>query len=82
AEAHWSVGVARASLERWGLIGLCPEEGIWAVQHWKGKLEALTSSSTCSPLSLSPVPRRIWVCLDCTGEQVIFVNADNGAEIF
>ncbi|XP_067169816.1 butyrophilin subfamily 1 member A1-like isoform X34 [Apteryx mantelli] len=80
AEPHWAVGVARESLRRKGPIKLSPDKGIWAVQYWKGKFEALTSPPT--PLSLSPVPKRIWVCLDCTGGQVTFVSADNGAEIY
>ncbi|XP_067169705.1 butyrophilin subfamily 1 member A1-like [Apteryx mantelli] len=80
AEQHWSVGVAKESLRRKGPIEPSPTEGIWAVQYRKGKFEALTSPPT--PLSLSPVPKRIWVCLDCTEGQVTFVNADNGDEIY
>ncbi|XP_025915215.1 butyrophilin subfamily 1 member A1-like, partial [Apteryx rowi] len=80
ADSHWSVGVAKERLRRKGRIDLSPEEGIWAVQYQKGKFEALTSPPT--PLSLSPVPKRIWVCLDCTKGQVTFVSADNGAEIY
>ncbi|XP_067169840.1 butyrophilin subfamily 1 member A1-like isoform X16 [Apteryx mantelli] len=80
ADSHWSVGVAMESLRRKGLIELSPDQGIWAVRYRKGKFEALTSPPT--PLSLSPVPKRIWVCLDCTGGHVTFVNADNWAEIY
>ncbi|XP_067169703.1 butyrophilin subfamily 1 member A1-like [Apteryx mantelli] len=80
AEPHWAVGVATEGMRRKGRIELSTTEGIWAVQYQKGKFEALTSRPT--PLSLSPVPKRIWVCLDCTGGQVAFVSADNGAEIY
>ncbi|XP_067169809.1 butyrophilin subfamily 1 member A1-like isoform X28 [Apteryx mantelli] len=80
AESHWAVGVARESLRRKGPIEPSPDKGIWAVQYQKGKFEALTSPPTT--LSFSPVPKRIWVCLDCTGGQVTFVSADNGAEIY
>ncbi|XP_067169856.1 butyrophilin subfamily 1 member A1-like isoform X11 [Apteryx mantelli] len=80
AEQHWSVGVARESLSRKELIEPSPDQGIWAVQYQKGKFEALTSPPT--PLSLSPVPKRIWVYLDYTEEQVTFVSADNGAKIY
>uniref|UniRef100_A0A493SUG5 Butyrophilin subfamily 1 member A1 n=1 Tax=Anas platyrhynchos platyrhynchos TaxID=8840 RepID=A0A493SUG5_ANAPP len=76
----WAVGVARASVERKGWIYWSPEEGIWAVQYDERQLMSLTSPRT--PLSLSPVPTRIWVCLDCTQGQVSFINADNGVEIF
>ncbi|XP_067169707.1 E3 ubiquitin-protein ligase TRIM39-like, partial [Apteryx mantelli] len=80
AEQHWSVGVARESLRRKEPIEPSPDKDIWAVQYRKGKFVALTSPRI--PLSLYPVPKRIWVCLDCTEGQVTFVNADNGAEIY
>ncbi|NXS59462.1 TRI38 ligase, partial [Brachypteracias leptosomus] len=34
------------------------------------------------PTPLSPVPRRIWVCLDYPQGLVTFINADSGVEIF
>ncbi|KGL83420.1 Nuclear factor 7, ovary, partial [Tinamus guttatus] len=79
-EPRWAIGVATESLKRKGTIYLKPEEGIWAVQQKKGRLEALTDPH--NPLSLFPVPKRIWVVLDCTLKHVTFVNADNGANIF
>uniref|UniRef100_A0A8B9E9P0 B30.2/SPRY domain-containing protein n=1 Tax=Anser cygnoides TaxID=8845 RepID=A0A8B9E9P0_ANSCY len=77
-ESWWAVGVTRAS--RKGEINMSPEGGIWAVQYNEGQLMSLTSPPT--PLSLSAVPMRIWVCLDCTQGQVSFISADNGVEIF
>uniref|UniRef100_A0A8B9UUV4 Butyrophilin subfamily 1 member A1 n=1 Tax=Anas zonorhyncha TaxID=75864 RepID=A0A8B9UUV4_9AVES len=79
-DSWWAVGVARASVERKGYFKRSPEEGIWAVQYYEGHLKSLTRPRT--PLSLSPVPTRIWVCLDCTQQQVSFINADNGVQIF
>uniref|UniRef100_A0A8B9BC07 B30.2/SPRY domain-containing protein n=1 Tax=Anser brachyrhynchus TaxID=132585 RepID=A0A8B9BC07_9AVES len=76
----WAVGVARASVKRKGYFKRCTEEGVWAVQYDEGQLTSLTFPRT--HLSLSPVPTRIWVCLDCTQPQVSFLNADNGVEIF
>nr|XP_038043717.1 butyrophilin subfamily 1 member A1-like isoform X6 [Anas platyrhynchos] len=76
----WAVGVARVSVKRKGVLNMNPEEGIWAVQYDEGQLMSLTSPRT--PLSLSPVPTRIWVCLDCTQQHVSFINADNEVEIF
>uniref|UniRef100_A0A8B9V255 Uncharacterized protein n=1 Tax=Anas zonorhyncha TaxID=75864 RepID=A0A8B9V255_9AVES len=76
----WTVGVAKASVERKGWFNMTPEEGIWALQYDNGKILSLTSPPT--PLSLSPVPTRIWVCLDCTQGQVSFINADNGVKIY
>uniref|UniRef100_A0A493TWD2 B30.2/SPRY domain-containing protein n=1 Tax=Anas platyrhynchos platyrhynchos TaxID=8840 RepID=A0A493TWD2_ANAPP len=78
--ARWAVGVARASVKRKGFFDLFHEEGVWAVQYQQGQFESLTSPRI--PLSLFPVPTRIWVCLDCTQQQVSFINADNGVEIF
>ncbi|NWW47721.1 BT1A1 protein, partial [Pedionomus torquatus] len=70
----WAFGVAKESVTRKGRKFPSPEEGIWAVRHCLGQFEALTSPPT--PLSLSPLPRRIWVCLDCTRGLVTFLNAD------
>ncbi|NXI71645.1 TRI10 protein, partial [Anseranas semipalmata] len=80
----WAVGVARASVRRMGKIDMSPEEGIWAVQYEQGQLTPLMMNLTSppTPLSLSPVPTRIWVCLDCTRGQVTFINALNGVEIY
>uniref|UniRef100_A0A8B9Z8J7 Butyrophilin subfamily 1 member A1 n=1 Tax=Anas platyrhynchos TaxID=8839 RepID=A0A8B9Z8J7_ANAPL len=79
-DSVWAVGVARATVERKKKINMSPEEGIWAVLYYKGQLVSLTSPTT--PLSLSPVPTRIWVCLNCTQQQVSFIDADNGVQIF
>nr|XP_038028170.1 butyrophilin subfamily 1 member A1 isoform X2 [Anas platyrhynchos] len=78
-DSVWAVGVIKSSVER--------TEGAmtrffgdkWAVQYYERKLVSLTSPPT--PLSLSPIPTRIWVCLDYTQGQVSFINADNGVEI-
>ncbi|NXN58604.1 TRI38 ligase, partial [Rynchops niger] len=57
-----------------------PKGGIWAVRHKKGQFVSLTSPRTVLPLS--PLPSRIWVCLDCTQGLVTFLDADTGVEIF
>ncbi|KAM6107000.1 butyrophilin subfamily 1 member A1-like [Phoenicopterus ruber ruber] len=79
-DSLWAVGVARESVERKQITDLSPEGGIWALRHWKGQFMSLTSPPT--PLSLSLLPRRIWVCLDCTQGLVTFINADTGGKIF
>ncbi|XP_044837273.1 butyrophilin subfamily 1 member A1-like [Mauremys mutica] len=76
----WAVGVARESVGRKGRISLSPEEGIWAMERWGGHFQALTSPVT--PLPLSRVPSRIWVCLDCDRGQVTFIDAGDEAPIF
>nr|XP_025045297.1 butyrophilin subfamily 2 member A2-like [Pelodiscus sinensis] len=75
----WSVGVARESVSRKGLISLSPEEGIWAVL-WGGQLQVYASPMTL--LSLSQAPHRIQVCLDCDWGQVTFIDAGAEAPIF
>ncbi|XP_042658094.1 butyrophilin subfamily 1 member A1 isoform X2 [Tyto alba] len=78
-DARWGVGVAKESVEKKVQGKLKPEDGIWAVWH-KKKLESVTNPRKV--LSMSPLPRRIWVCLDCTQGLVTFINARNGAELF
>ncbi|GAB0201654.1 butyrophilin subfamily 1 member A1 [Grus japonensis] len=77
-DSWWAVGVARDSVHRKGDADLSPAGGIWGVQHWEGHFVSLTSR----PLSLGRVPRRFWVCLDCTQGLVTFIDADSGVEIF
>ncbi|KAM6038504.1 LOW QUALITY PROTEIN: butyrophilin subfamily 1 member A1-like [Theristicus caerulescens] len=79
-DSRWAVGVARESVRRKGCTFTSPKDGVWALQHLKGQFAALTSPPTA--LSLFLVPRRIWVCLDCTQGLVTFINADSGVEIF
>ncbi|NXJ72850.1 BT2A2 protein, partial [Rostratula benghalensis] len=76
----WAVGVARNTVERKRRVFPSPREGVWAVEHCLGQFNALDYPPI--PLSLSPLPRRIWVCLDCTQGRVTFLNADTGGEIF
>ncbi|KFQ76029.1 Tripartite motif-containing protein 38, partial [Phaethon lepturus] len=77
----WAVGVALESVKRKGLIDMSPMGGIWAAEWYKEKFQALTSPSP-TPILPSMVPRRVRVCLDHAGGQVVFVNADSKAVIF
>nr|XP_038043687.1 butyrophilin subfamily 1 member A1 isoform X6 [Anas platyrhynchos] len=79
-DSNLAVGVARASVKRKGGINMSPEEGIWALQYDEGQIMTLTSPPIC--FSVSPVPMRIWVCLDYSAQQVSFINADDGKEIY
>uniref|UniRef100_A0A8C0J3P9 RING-type E3 ubiquitin transferase n=1 Tax=Chelonoidis abingdonii TaxID=106734 RepID=A0A8C0J3P9_CHEAB len=76
----WAVGVATESVKRKEELSAAPEGGIWAVQRWGFQFQALTSPPT--PLSLSCVPRRIQVSLDCEQGQVAFFNANSEDPIF
>ncbi|KAM6106994.1 butyrophilin subfamily 1 member A1-like isoform 1-T1 [Phoenicopterus ruber ruber] len=79
-DSSWAVGVARESVERKENRDLSPDGGIWGLKHYYGQFTSLTSLPT--PLSGSLLPRRIWVCLDCTQGLVTFINAHSGGEIF
>ncbi|NXF66338.1 RO52 ligase, partial [Ciccaba nigrolineata] len=74
-DSHWAVGVVRDSVERKKFMDLIPERGFWGVWHCKGQFESLTFPHILQ----SPVPRRIWVCLDCAEGLVTFINAETGA---
>ncbi|XP_039357598.1 tripartite motif-containing protein 10-like [Mauremys reevesii] len=77
---YWAVGVARESVGRKGQISCSPGGGIWGVQQWWGKFQALASPATALPLSRAP--SRIRVCLDCDRGQVTFIDAGDEAPIF
>ncbi|KAM6228158.1 butyrophilin subfamily 1 member A1-like [Porphyrio hochstetteri] len=76
----WALGVARHSVNRKGHMHMSSKEGIWGVEYWERKFQSLTSPRT--PLSLSRVPSRVWVCLDCPRGLVTFIDGHSGAEIF
>ncbi|XP_065421161.1 butyrophilin subfamily 1 member A1-like [Chrysemys picta bellii] len=80
AGRHWALGVARESVGRKGRISRSPEGGIWAVQRWGSRFEALTSAVTRLPRR--QVPTRIRVCLDCDWGQVTFIDAVDETPIF
>ncbi|XP_034645019.1 zinc finger protein RFP-like [Trachemys scripta elegans] len=80
AGRHWAVGVARESVGRKGRISRSPEGGIWAVQRWGSRFEALTSAVTRLPRR--QIPTRIRVCLDCDWGQVTFIDAVDETPIF
>ncbi|KAM6228120.1 butyrophilin subfamily 2 member A2-like [Porphyrio hochstetteri] len=76
----WALGVARHSVNRKGHMHMSSKEGIWGAEYWERKFQSLTSPRT--PLSLSRVPSRVWVCLDCPRGLVTFIDGHSGAEIF
>ncbi|NXP12502.1 TRI39 ligase, partial [Thinocorus orbignyianus] len=79
-DSWWGVGVAKESVDRKRGALPSPGRGIWAIRLRYGQFNALTYPRT--PLSKSLLPRRIWVCLDCTQGLVTFLNADTGVKIF
>ncbi|XP_075594468.1 butyrophilin subfamily 1 member A1-like [Balearica regulorum gibbericeps] len=79
-DSWWAVGVARDSVKRKGSFCLSPEGGIWGIWQCEVHFVSLTSPRTF--LSPIPIPRRLWVCLDCTQGLVTFIDAESGVEIF
>ncbi|XP_039373011.1 tripartite motif-containing protein 15-like [Mauremys reevesii] len=75
------VGVARESVSRKGWISLSPEQGVWAVECWEDRYQALTSPGQIIPLSPSRAPCRIRVYLDYEQGQVAFFDAGTGDPI-
>nr|XP_014430727.1 butyrophilin subfamily 1 member A1-like [Pelodiscus sinensis] len=76
----WAVGVARECINREDRNSYNFHEKIWAVERWGDQFWALTDPLT--PLPLSQVPSRIWVCLDCDRGQVAFIDAAYEAPIY
>ncbi|GAB0197773.1 butyrophilin subfamily 1 member A1-like [Grus japonensis] len=79
-DSWWAVGVARDSVDRKGDTDLSPAGGIWGIWHCESHFVSLTFPPTF--LSQIPIPRRLWVCLDCTQGLVTFIDAKNGIKIF
>ncbi|XP_053158904.1 E3 ubiquitin-protein ligase TRIM7-like isoform X2 [Hemicordylus capensis] len=72
---NWALGVARKSVKRKGLIPLDPKVGIWAVAKL-GKQYLAMTPPCMSHLPLRGELKRVRVCLNCTGRQVTFFDAD------
>ncbi|XP_078497942.1 E3 ubiquitin-protein ligase TRIM39-like [Lissotriton helveticus] len=71
----WILGVAVESVNRKGFVTWSPEEGVWALQCWKGHYKALTSP----PTSLSPreKPLKLGLYLDYEGGWMSLYNANS-----
>ncbi|XP_062978471.1 tripartite motif-containing protein 10-like [Elgaria multicarinata webbii] len=79
SEGEWSVGVARKSVRRKGVITSSPEEGIWEMGKWDGKYRA---SDPSARLCLREEPKRIRVSLNYDGGRVAFYDADTAGLIY
>ncbi|XP_010140257.1 PREDICTED: butyrophilin subfamily 1 member A1-like, partial [Buceros rhinoceros silvestris] len=78
--SEWALGVALEKIDRRSYICFSPENGVWGLRHDEGLFVALTIPRT--PLALTALPRRVWVCLDYEQGVVTFFNSDTGQEIF
>ncbi|XP_062994242.1 E3 ubiquitin-protein ligase TRIM39-like [Elgaria multicarinata webbii] len=76
----WSIGVARASIERKWNQYITATEGFWVLKLFDGEYMASTTPSTI--LTLWKSPRRIKVHLDFDFGTLSFFNADSTECIF
>ncbi|XP_067320855.1 E3 ubiquitin-protein ligase TRIM7-like [Anolis sagrei] len=76
SEEGWFVGVAKKSARRQSSIGICAEEGFWAVSSWGGSYRTTSGSE----FFLSEKVKRVRVYLNCTANSVAFYNADTEIE--
>ncbi|MGH0175580.1 UNVERIFIED_CONTAM: hypothetical protein FKN15_070953 [Acipenser sinensis] len=80
-KTQWTLGVAKESINRTGMIIVSPENGYWTV--WlriSSGFRALTNTPTPLPLSLKP--RKLGVYLDYEEGQVSFYNVETRSHIF
>ncbi|XP_066543269.1 nuclear factor 7, ovary [Amia ocellicauda] len=77
---EWGLGVARDSVKRKGEMRLCPAQGFWVLVRQEDQYGAYTSPPT--PLSVSPRPTRIGICLDYAAGKLSFFNPDRPAHIY
>ncbi|KAM6332198.1 butyrophilin subfamily 1 member A1 isoform 2-T3 [Alca torda] len=77
----WTVGISREDVKRKGDIEFKPEEGIWAVGHWAGHFQALTSPDRTFLREIQ-TPKRIRVSLDYEEGRVAFFSVDGEIPIF
>ncbi|XP_068579145.1 E3 ubiquitin-protein ligase TRIM21-like isoform X2 [Cebidichthys violaceus] len=80
-KTEWSVGVARESINRKGIIPLSPQNGYWTI--WlrnENEYEALDDSSVL--LSLKCQPQKVGVFVDYEEGLVSFYDVDAAALIY
>uniref|UniRef100_A0A8C6HSK3 Butyrophilin-like 10 n=1 Tax=Mus spicilegus TaxID=10103 RepID=A0A8C6HSK3_MUSSI len=76
----WILGVCLESLVREGRIPKSPQHGLWALEFYKKKLQALSYPRTC--LSPPEPLRRVGILLDFEAGQISFYNSTNGSLIY
>lgn len=80
-KSRWTVGVAKASVQRKGVVPLCPANGHWSVWLKNGtKYAALVG--TPKPLTLRSKPRRVGVFVDFDKGLVSFYDGDTAAVLY
>ncbi|XP_062415236.1 E3 ubiquitin-protein ligase TRIM39-like [Pungitius pungitius] len=80
-KTRWTLGVARASIKRKGIIPLCPDNGHWTVWLKNGEeYAALVGSPLALPLGSRP--RKVGVLVDYEEGLVAFYDVDAANQIY
>ncbi|XP_067321600.1 zinc finger protein RFP-like [Anolis sagrei] len=82
SEEPWSLGVARKSVERKGLLYCGTESGIWEIGKWDNIYWSFSDTSENPVLPPREEPKRVRVTLNYEGGRVAFYDADSAALIF
>ncbi len=74
-KTRWTLGVAKESIKRIGIIPLCPENGHWTIWLKNGDEYAALVGSPL-PLSLNSKPQKVGVFVDYEEGLVSFYDVD------
>lgn len=77
----WDLGVAKESVNRKGLITLCPEDGYWTICLRKGS-EYRACAGQAELLCLAQRPHVVGVFLDYEEGRVSFYDAETQSHIY
>ncbi|XP_030578641.1 E3 ubiquitin-protein ligase TRIM39-like [Archocentrus centrarchus] len=77
----WDLGVAKSSVNRKGLVTLCPEDGYWTICLRNGS-EYRACAGQAELLCLSQRPRVVGVFLDYEDGRVLFCDAETQSHIY
>ncbi|XP_054481026.1 E3 ubiquitin-protein ligase TRIM21-like [Anoplopoma fimbria] len=80
-KTRWTLGVAKGSIKRKGIIPLCPDNGHWTIWLKNGEEYAALVGSPL-PLSLSSKPQKVGVFVDYEEGLVSFYDVDTAALIY
>lgn len=80
-KSRWTVGVAKASIQRKGVVPLCPANGHWSLWLKNGSQYAALVGIP-QPLTLRSTPRRVGVFVDFHKGLVSFYDGDTAAVLY
>lgn len=80
-KTRWTVGVARESIRRKGVVPLCPENGHWTMWLKNGNEYAALVGSPLQ-VSLTSTPEKVGVFVDYDEGLVSFYDGDTAAVLY